>query len=92
MAFFFLVFVEADLYLLPPLLPEREAALLPVREPDTDLPTEPDLLPERDGKSRLCLAACKIAAFILRSNESKLSHAGRKHGIASQPRERNAKS
>ena len=61
---FFLRFaVEA--YFLPPLLPERDAALAPVREPETERPTEPELLPEREGKSLLYLAACAIAAFII---------------------------
>ena len=60
----FLRFV-VELYLLPPLLPERDAALAPVREPETERPTEPELLPEREGKSLLYFAVCAIAAFII---------------------------
>lgn len=51
--FFRIFFLAVEMYLLPPLLPEREAVLIPVREADTDLPTEPDPLPERDGKISL---------------------------------------
>ncbi|MGP8201934.1 MAG: hypothetical protein ACLQU4_20780 [Limisphaerales bacterium] len=66
--FFLLFWVER--YLLPPLLPERDAALTPVRELETERSTEPDLLPEREVGSVLCLivcaiAACAIAAFII---------------------------
>jgi hypothetical protein len=66
--FLFLFWVER--YLLPPLLPERDAALTPVRELETDRSAEPDLVPEREVGSVLCLivcaiAVCKIAAFII---------------------------